>query len=239
MASLTSQVETFGNQDHTWLGSTEGIQSARSGVFAIAAFTDSVHYPDGFLPDGLAVAKPTSGTYSGKLVPLAARTNEVQTVTITGTPTGGTFTLTFDGETTAGIAYNATASAVRSALEALSNITAGDVVVGGGPGPGTPFTVTFSGGDEAGTNVPQMTASGASLTGGTSPDVAVTTTTAGNATSDGSDVLFGFLLYPQTVPTGATEVFGPVLTHGYVITANLPVAITANQKASSGHFVWL
>src|SRR6185436_3913008 len=40
---------------------------------------------------------------------------EVQTVTITGTPAGGTFTLTYDGEVTTGIAFNAAAAAVESA----------------------------------------------------------------------------------------------------------------------------
>lgn len=105
-----------------------------------------------------------------------AAVGEVQTVTITGTPTGGTFTLTYNGQTTAGIAYNAAAAAVQSALEALSNLAPGDVTVGGGPGPGTPYTVTFA--SSLG-NVNQMTASGAGLTGGVDPAVAVTTTTPG------------------------------------------------------------
>ncbi|MFJ7990329.1 hypothetical protein [Streptomyces sp. NPDC096351] len=108
----------------------------------------------------------------------AAGTDEVQTVTITGGPTGGTYTLTFSGQTTSGIVYNAAASAVQSALEALSNIAPGDVVCAGGPHPGTPVTVTF-GGQYDGTDVPAMTASAASLTGGTSPAVNVTTTTPG------------------------------------------------------------
>nr|WSZ21139.1 hypothetical protein OH837_49315 [Streptomyces canus] len=108
----------------------------------------------------------------------AAGTDEVQTVTITGTPTGGTYTLTFSGQTTSGIAYDATAGAVQTALVALSNIAPGDVVCAGGPHPGTPVTVTF-GGAYDGVDVPQMTASGASLTGGTSPAVTVSTTTPG------------------------------------------------------------
>lgn len=107
-----------------------------------------------------------------------AGTDEVQTVTITGTPTGGTYTLTFSGQTTSGIAFNAAASAVQSALEALSNIASGDVVCAGGPHPGTPVTVTF-GGAYDGADVPQMTASAAGLTGGTSPAVTVSTTTPG------------------------------------------------------------
>lgn len=103
--------------------------------------------------------------------------NEEQTVTITGSPTGGNFTLTFNGDTTANIAHNATATAVRSALEALDNIEPGDVTVTGGPGPGTPYVVTFAG-QYVSTNVPEMSAAH-TFTGGTAPDVAVTTTSAG------------------------------------------------------------
>ncbi|MGH3926768.1 MAG: hypothetical protein ACRDTT_28550, partial [Pseudonocardiaceae bacterium] len=106
--------------------------------------------------------------------------SEVQTVTITGSPTGGTYTLTFGGQTTAGIAWNATSAAVRSALEALSNIAPGDVVTAGGPHPGADVAVTF-GGAYAGTDVAQMTASAAGLTGGTTPAVVVTTTTPGGS----------------------------------------------------------
>lgn len=105
-------------------------------------------------------------------------TNEVQSVTITGTPTGGTFTLTYSGQTTAGIAFNAVAADVQTALIALSNLAPGDVVVTGGPGPGTAFTVTF-GGTLAKTDVAAMTASAASLTGGTSPAVVIATPTPG------------------------------------------------------------
>lgn len=104
-------------------------------------------------------------------------TEEVQQVAITGGPTGGSFTLTLDGQTTGAIAYNATAAQVQTALEALSNIDPGDVTVTGGPLPDTAVTVTF-GGQYANTNVPQMTAT-SSLTGGTTPAVTVTTTQEG------------------------------------------------------------
>ncbi|MGH4013167.1 MAG: hypothetical protein ACRDSL_04395 [Pseudonocardiaceae bacterium] len=111
----------------------------------------------------------------------ATTTAEVQTVTITGTPTGGNFTLTFRGATTANIAHNATAATVLTRLNALSTISEGDVAVGGGPGPGTPYTVTF---DPDMGDVPQMTAAH-TFTGGTTPNVAVTTTTPGAAGSIG------------------------------------------------------
>lgn len=103
--------------------------------------------------------------------------SEVQTITVTGSPTGGSFTLTFSGQTTGSIAYNASSSTVQTALEALSNIAPGDVACTGGPLPGTPVVVTF-GGAYAGTDVALMTHTD-SLTGGTAPAVSVSTTTAG------------------------------------------------------------
>lgn len=125
--------------------------------------------------------------------------DEVQTVTITGSPTGGTFTLTYSGQTTSAIAYNATAATVKAALAALSNIKAEDIAVAGGPGPGTPWTVTFSGGAVDGRNVAQMTASGAGLTGGTTPAVGVTTTTGGG----GAITVNGISIASQTYPEAA------------------------------------
>lgn len=88
-----------------------------------------------------------------------------QIITITGSPTGGTFTLTFNGQTTAPIAYNAINSAVASALAALTNLDATDITVTGGPGPATPYQVAFiSSGIYANADVPLMTGSGALLT---------------------------------------------------------------------------
>jgi hypothetical protein len=115
-------------------------------------------------------------TYIGTSV-VADGANEVQTVTVTGSPTGGTFTLTYDGATTAAIAYNATAAVVQTRLLDLSTIEAGNVTVTGSAG--GPYTVTFSGGQ----NVAAMTASGASLTGGSSPSVTVATATGGGSAS--------------------------------------------------------
>lgn len=103
-------------------------------------------------------------------------TSEVQTVTISGTPAGGTFTLTFNGQTTAPIAYNAASTAVQSALVALSNVETGDITVAGSAG--GPYTITFAG-QFAGNDMSQISANGAALTGGTTPSIAVTTTTAG------------------------------------------------------------
>ncbi len=101
--------------------------------------------------------------------------NEVQVVTLNGTPTGGTFTLTYSGQTTSAIAYNASAATVDAALEALSNIGAGDVAVTGSAG--GPWTVTFETALAA-TNVAEMAGNGASLTGATTNTLTATDTTA-------------------------------------------------------------
>lgn len=105
-------------------------------------------------------------------------TDCVQTITITGTPTGGTFTLSFDGKATGPIAYNASASDVQAALEALSTVGSGNVTGGAGSLPGTPVTITFAGA-LGGQPVSSLAASGANLTGGTSPAVATAMTTPG------------------------------------------------------------
>lgn len=100
----------------------------------------------------------------------------VQSVTITGTPTGGVFSLDFKGQVAGAIAYNVTAAALQTALQALSTIGSGNVACSGGPLPGTAITCTFSG-PVVQRTVPLLTASAAGLTGGTSPAVVVVNTT--------------------------------------------------------------
>lgn len=55
--------------------------------------------------------------------------NEIQRIALSPYPRGGTFTLTWSGQTTAPIAFDATAATLQAALEALSNIATGDVSV--------------------------------------------------------------------------------------------------------------
>lgn len=82
--------------------------------------------------------------------------NEVQRLTETGSPSQGTFTLTYSGYTTTPISYNASAATVDAALEALSNIGSGNVTCSGGPLPDSPVMITFTGALAA-TNVSQIT----------------------------------------------------------------------------------
>lgn len=108
-------------------------------------------------------------------------TDEVQTLTPSGTISGGTFTITYSGQTTAAIVFNATAAAIQTALVALSNIDDTDgVVCAGGPINTTPVTITFRRSLSA-TNVAQVTIT-SSLTGGGS--LTPSTTTGGVAIAE-------------------------------------------------------
>ncbi len=104
-------------------------------------------------------------------------TADVQTITITGTPTGGSFPVGFGDQVTE-LAYNASASAVQTALQALSSIGASNITCTGGPLPGTAVVCTFAGSLATGLKSLMTTYSG-SLTGGSSPAVAITHTTPG------------------------------------------------------------
>lgn len=112
-------------------------------------------------------------------VTLTAGTNEIQTMTETGTTSSGTFTLTFRGETTAPIAYDAAAATIQTALLLLSNLDSGDVVVSGGAAGTNPVIFTF-GGIYASTNVPLIVVDNTSVVGGS---YAIAQTTPGAALS--------------------------------------------------------
>lgn len=229
---LSQKSVSYAQDRRDWLGSQHGTDAPRSISLDVSKFTANTHYPDGFLKSGIALGKiAATGLYG----PYAGRSSEVQTVTVTGVPTGGTFTLTFGTQTTAAIAYNATAAAVKTALEALSNVGVGDVTTTGGALPGTAVVVTFTGAF-SGIDVPQLTAT-ATLTGGTTPAVAVTTGTAGGtgAASDGREVCVGFLFTGVEVidrrGRASTQVGGSMLVHGFVNVAKLPVTIDASGLA--------
>ncbi len=113
----------------------------------------------------------------------AAGTDEIQTLTIGGTPTSGTFKLKYRNRTTAAITWSATNATlvanIDAALEALPNIGASNVTTAVGTmtaGIGT-ITITFVAalGKQA---VPTITVANNSLVG-TDPTVAVAETTPG------------------------------------------------------------
>ncbi|MFO0960811.1 MAG: Calx-beta domain-containing protein [Isosphaeraceae bacterium] len=137
----------------------------------LPAITDPVRI------DGLSQgASPVLYRYPSQL------TTAVQTITLTGGPTGGSFTLTRPdtGQETLAIPYNATAATVQSRIRQIFPNVGEGITVSGGPAPVNPFAVTF-GGTLAGQAIPTLLAS-SFLTGGTSPAVEVVTTTEGGNT---------------------------------------------------------
>jgi RHS repeat-associated protein len=86
--------------------------------------------------------------------------NEVQVVTLSNA-TDGTFRLAFAGQTTAPIAYNASAATVDAALEALQSV---DTVTTTGSN-GGPWTITFTG-SHANTNVASLQGDAANSSSG-------------------------------------------------------------------------
>lgn len=197
-------------EDRSWLASRDGTEVTRSITLDTSAFVEATHYPAGYVLSGTVLAPHDNGLYG----PYAGAGNEVQSVTITGAPTGGTFTLTYSGQTTSALAYNAAAATVQTALEALSNLAPADVVVTGAAG--GPYTLTF-GGTLAAANVAQLTASGASLTGGTLPGVVVDTTLTG-----GARTAEGFLFNSTPMRAGGPNVGAPLHWRGVIKESRLP-----------------
>jgi hypothetical protein len=225
-----------------WLMSMLGIEANQSVTLDLAAFSEMLHWTEASayqnerkLKSGIPLGKNTT---TGLYEPYAAVSNEVQTLTVTGAPTGGTFTITWSGQTTAAIAYNATAAEVQAALEALSNIAPGDVVVTGDAG--GPWTLTW-GGTQLGEDVAEPTTT-ESFTGGTTPDITVATTTEGGtaATADGTDVFAGFLFTEVSFHPSSTKAAAPLMVHGQIDVAKLPVAFdpTDVPAGSNTNFVY-
>lgn len=164
----------------------------RQSVIALeSALRDRLTYDVSRVLDRVFFQGDGSADANGNKVPLGmtgwTAANEVQTITMNGGPTGGSFTLTFQNRTTAPIAYNATAADVLAALLALDTVAPGDVTTAGGPLAGVtpaPVTVTFLG-NYAATDVRPMTVA-ATLTGGTNPSVTIAETTKGK---DGAQVI--------------------------------------------------
>lgn len=128
-----------------------------------------------------------SGTVMGQLMTdgatLTPVVDNVWSLTTTGTPAGGTFTMTAvvngSTQTTATIPYDGTSAQVATALGALTNIGVSNVSATGGPLP-TAIVITFSG-ELAGQEVTLTTTD--SLTGGSTPATALSETTPGSGPS--------------------------------------------------------
>jgi len=111
--------------------------------------------------------------------PSTSAVAEVQHLSFTDEATAGTFTLTYDGQTTAAIDYNATLVEIQTALEALSNVDSGDITVGGDILNNNNGTMTFTFRDTLG-NVSLISINPSSLTPSDNSNYVMTEYTKGN-----------------------------------------------------------
>lgn len=142
----------------------------------------------------------------------AAAVNAVHTVNqFASDPSAGTFTLTVtlaNGETftTAGIAYNAVAATIETAIDtAASGVTGwtnGDISVTGGNllAAGADVVLTFDGASVAGANHALTTIDGSGLTGGSLAAPATVKTTAGQTGRNGWGALVSLGIVGTPLP---------------------------------------
>jgi PKD repeat protein len=117
---------------------------------------------------------PAGGINAGGYGPFNDQlTDEQQVIRVTNA-TGGTYTLTFNGQTTAPLAFNATNAQVDAALEALSSLGPNQVQMSGGPANTANANVFFRRAKQQ-SNQPQITIDGSGLTGATAPTATATT----------------------------------------------------------------
>lgn len=118
--------------------------------------------------------------FTGTGYTAASATDEIQTLQISGTPSGGTYAISWAGpyggtQTTAAVAYNATSATVQAALRLLTGLESVVVTTSAGAPPNVTHQIVFSG-------VPgplnQITADITGLTGG-APAKAIATPTPG------------------------------------------------------------
>lgn len=134
----------YENIAHIRYWRVDEIEEAKEGFFAVN-FTGSSDDKEGLYAwTATCTGRGKHKDIDKPLMPV------VKTFTLPGGTTGGNWTITVDGDPTANLAHNIAASALKTALEALDSVGAGNAtVVGTGPYvvtlPGTVTTVTASG----------------------------------------------------------------------------------------------
>lgn len=183
-------------------------------------------------------APPTVANTSGAVAP------HQQTLTTTGSPTGGTTKLTVNGQETGTLNHNATAEDVDAALESLANIAADELVCTGGPWPAG-IVVEFQGPTAA-----DITSTSYAITGGSIqqiyttgvPDGGTTKLTANaqetgtlnhNATAADVDTALEAL---ATIPDGSLTCTGGPWPAAITVTYNsgTPYTITVTNEVFTG-----
>jgi len=137
---------------------------------------------------------------------------EVQHLDFVNQATAGTWTLTYDGQTTAAIAYDASIADVQAALELLPNVSAGDITVGGDNLTVNNGTMTFTFTDTAG-DVNMLVIDSSNLTPSTPSNWVIKEQTKGRdgwisrSSNTVDDVIYGVALHlHNTTDSGGEEI---------------------------------
>jgi len=233
----TRTKKTLHQDDQRWIGNGgRPIGEPRSIVLDRSAFDLDSDFPDGFIPSGVAVGKITA---TGLYGPYGGNVNEVQTITVVqGSPPGGTWTYTLEGETSAGIAPGASAATAKTAIvDSMSNIGVDDIDVSKS---GDVYTLTLKG-RWAGVNVPAGSVTDS--TTGTGHGVTIAQTTAGGSTaSDGTETCAGLIFAAEPYDRDSTaDIAVALFWSGEVIESFLPDnnGVDATAKAQLTHIAFV
>jgi flagellar capping protein FliD len=137
------------------------------------------------------------------------QTAEVQVLTTTQAANTGTFTLTYEGQTTDPIDCDADAETIQAALEALSTVEAGDITVSGS-GPSQLGETTFTFAQSLG-NVSQIEIDSSDLNPGDDSDYTMSTQTQGDlgwisrSSNTVDDVIHGVTLHLHDTTSSSGE----------------------------------
>jgi hypothetical protein len=140
------------------------------------------------VPIGSFLTKSTTEPTKVKIFEkLGTNTNAVQTLTETGSPTGGTFTITYNGVTSGAIKYNASITEIAEALIKMSTFATSENVAvtstESKPINEKAAKIEFKG-ELGNQSQPLLVINSAGLTGGATPAVTPTTTTPGTTAEE-------------------------------------------------------
>jgi flagellar capping protein FliD len=166
--------------------------------------------------------------------------SEVQTLTADNPATSGTFTLTFNGQETAPISYDASTSEIQTALEQLSNIEQGDIVVSGDSldtdpvGGGLVFTFSDEKGD-----VDMLEFDFSNLTGASDAGSEITETVKGednwitNSSNTITDVVSGVTLNLKETTDAGSPVNMSITKNNSAVTSKINSIVSAYNELVS------
>ena len=159
--------------------------------------------------------------------------NEKQTITLDSGVSDGTFTLTYDGQTTPDLAYNISAADMQTALRALSSINGANVAVTDGDPSG--WVVEFIG-TLAHTDASAITGDGTNLVGDVKTVTVLETVKGNTATVNVTETVQGHLAtvnITETVKGNLATVNVTETVQGHLAT----VSVTMTQQGDAGFTV--